>query len=154
MGPYLTAAWLNSRLWTRKSPRPVEVADGVWLGRVPASGLPPSLRGVVDTCAELSCRVPGVDYAGVPMLDMVAPPAAALRRAAAAIEAGRTRGAVLACCALGYSRSAASVATLLLASGRAGSVGKAVEIVRAARPAIVLGDAHLAAIASAADGAR
>ena len=36
LAPYLAAAWMNSRLWTRRAPQPVPVLDGVWLGRIPA----------------------------------------------------------------------------------------------------------------------
>lgn len=150
LAPYLAAAWINSRLWTRHAPQPVVVADAVWLGRLPCAALPEPLRGVVDTCAELSCRAPGAGYASVPMLDLVVATPAQLRTAADAIERLRMQGPVLVCCALGYSRSAASVATWLLRSGRARNVAEAVATVRAARPTIVLHDAHLQAIAAAA----
>lgn len=152
LAPYLGAAWINSRLWTRRAPQPVQVADGVWLGRLPGAALPAPLLAVVDTCAELSCRARGATYASVPMLDLVVPTADALRDAADAIERLRAQGAVLACCALGYSRSAASVAAWLLRSGRATDAADAVARVRAARPTIVLGKAHLHAIAIAAEG--
>src|SRR5690606_29284134 len=59
LAPYLGAAWLNSRWWTRRAPQPVKVADGVHLGRIPCARLPAGLVGVVDTCAELPCRAPG-----------------------------------------------------------------------------------------------
>ena len=35
--PYLLGAWINSRLWTRQHPKPDEIADGVWLGRLPSA---------------------------------------------------------------------------------------------------------------------
>lgn len=38
LAPYLAAAWLNSRLWTRKAQQPVQVGDNVWLGRFPDTG--------------------------------------------------------------------------------------------------------------------
>ncbi|HDS1039254.1 TPA: phosphatase PAP2/dual specificity phosphatase family protein [Stenotrophomonas maltophilia] len=152
LAPYLAAAWINSRLWTRRAPQPVDVAGGVWLGRIPCAALPAPLRGVVDACAELSCRAPGAAYANVPMLDLVVPAAAQLREAADAIEDLRAQGPVLVCCALGYSRSAASVATWLLRTGRVCSAAEAVAWVRAARPSIVLHDVHLQAIAAAAAG--
>ncbi|WP_032973322.1 dual specificity protein phosphatase family protein, partial [Stenotrophomonas maltophilia] len=150
LAPYLAAAWINSRLWTRRAPQPVQVADEVWLGRLPCTALPAPLWGVVDTCAELSCCAPGAAYAGVPMLDLVVATPAQLRDAADAIECLRAQGPVLVCCALGYSRSAASVATWLLRSGRACNVVDAVAMVRAARPSIVLHEVHLQAIAAAA----
>ncbi len=45
LAPYLGAAWINSRLWTRRAPQPVPVLDGVWLGRIPNGALPPPLGG-------------------------------------------------------------------------------------------------------------
>ncbi len=153
LAPYLGAAWINSRLWTRRVPQPVPVMDGVWLGRIPDGALPPPLSGVVDACAELSCRAPGAAYASVPMLDLVVPTPEQLREAVKAIEQLHAHGPLLVCCALGYSRSAASVATWLLRSGRAADADAAVAIVRVARPGIVLGAAHLHAITAAA-GAR
>lgn len=153
LAPYLGAAWINSRLWTRRAPQPVPVMDGVWLGRIPSEALAAPLVGVVDACAELSCRAQGAAYASAPMLDLVVPAPEQLREAAERIECLRARGPLLVCCALGYSRSAASVATWLLRSGRAADADSAVAIVRAARAGIVLGAAHLHAITAAA-GAR
>lgn len=150
LAPYLAAAWINSRWWTRGAPQPVRVIDAVWLGRLPGRRLSAPLQAVVDTCAELSCRAPGRAYASVPMLDLVVPTTADLRAASDAIERLHALGPVLVCCALGYSRSAASVATWLLRTGRADNVAHAVTLLRAARPSIVLHEAHLQAIAAAA----
>lgn len=150
LAPYLAAAWLNSRLWTRRAPQPVPVAADVWLDRMPARRLPAPLVAVVDTCAELSCTVAAPAYAGVPMLDLVVPSPAQLVEAAEAIERLRRHGPVLVCCALGYSRSAASVAVWLLRSGQAATLDAALAQLRAARPEVVLGPGHLAAIAVAA----
>jgi protein-tyrosine phosphatase len=83
------------------------------------------------------------------MLDLVTPAPAQLRDAAAAIEAARGAGPVLVCCALGFSRSAATIATWLVATRRAATVDEAVELVRRARPRIVLDAAACAAIAAA-----
>ncbi|HKA00743.1 MAG TPA: dual specificity protein phosphatase family protein [Candidatus Solibacter sp.] len=49
-------------------------------------------------------------------------------------------------CALGYSRSAASVAAWLIATGRSRSVSDAVEMIRARRNGIVLGPKYVAAL--------
>ena len=84
------------------------------------------------------------------MLDLIAPEPAALRRAAATIAEAQARGPVLACCALGYSRSAAAVATWLVTTGRAADPDGAIAVIRKARPRIVLRDATRAAIAAAA----
>lgn len=150
LAPYLAVAWLNSRLWTQRAPQPVAVAADVWLGRMPARRLPAPLLAVVDVCAELSCKVAAPAYASVPMLDLVVPSPAQLVEAAGAIERLRGNGPVLVCCALGYSRSAASVAVWLLRSGHASSLEQALAQLRAVRPQVVLGPAHRAAIAAAA----
>lgn len=152
--PYLWGAWINSRLWTRRAPQPVEVADGVWLGRMPGRGDVLRFAAAVDVCAELSAPSTLRVAAVRPMLDLVAPEPPALRAAARDIEAARATGAVLVCCALGYSRSAAAVAAWLLISGRADTVEAAVAQLRAARPAVVLGEAHLRALEQVRAGAK
>ena len=144
--PYRLGAALNARLWTRGLPASVEVAPGLRLGRRPsraeweAAGRP-SLLGL---CAEL--QLPPVPTARcVPMLDLVLPPAQQLRRAAAVIEGLRSRGEpAWVCCALGFSRSAASVVAWLGLHGAAGSLDGAHAAVRRARPQIVLRDGWLA----------
>ncbi|MEG3791839.1 phosphatase PAP2/dual specificity phosphatase family protein [Lysobacter sp. CCNWLW3] len=147
--PYLWGAWINSRLWTRRAPQPVEVADGVWLGRMPGRAEAARYAAAVDVCAELSAP-PALRLAAVrPMLDLVAPEPQALRAVARDIETARAAGAVLVCCALGYSRSAAAAAAWLLDSGRADTVEAAIARVRAARPAVVLGEAHRRALEDA-----
>jgi protein-tyrosine phosphatase len=138
LAPYLAGAWINSRLWTRRHPRPAAVIDGVSIGRVPSSD---EERAVVDLCAELPCGA-NRDYRSIPVLDLTAPGRADLQQAAEAIEAARLRGPVLVCCALGYSRSAAAVVAWLLQTRRAPDVESAMQIVRAARPAIVLKAEH------------
>lgn len=149
--PYLAAAWINSRAWTRRQPAPVEVADGVWLGRIPSRGDRQDFT-MVDVCAELP--LPGGTRPGdvvVPMLDLVAPDADLLKQAVLAIP--QTPGSpVLVCCALGYSRSATVSAGWLLHSGRAATVEAACERVRTARPAVVLGTAQVAALRLAFPG--
>jgi len=149
LAPYLALAHLNSRLWTLRDPHPIEVAGGVFLGRIPTAR---ELRGspfasIVDLTAELPCGAPGDrTYHPIPSLDLVVPHGESLRHAATAIEEARTNGAVLVCCALGYSRSAAAIAAWLLSTGRAASIDEALRIVRSARPAIVLGRDHCAAL--------
>ena len=86
------------------------------------------------------------------MLDLVAPDAATLRAAADAIEDAQASGPVLVCCALGYGRSVASVATWLTRSGRAATVEAAITLLRAKRPGLVLKPDQIAAITEAARG--
>lgn len=148
--PYVLGAWLNSRAWTRRHPGPDAVADGVWLGRMPSSNdmRRGGFAGLLDLSAELPAPHGPWAYENLPWLDLVAPEPDQLREAARRIEALRTRGPLLVCCALGCSRSACAVAAWLLHTGRAGTVRDAVEQVQAHRPCIVLGAQHHAALAA------
>ncbi|MCC4621950.1 phosphatase PAP2/dual specificity phosphatase family protein [Xanthomonas cassavae CFBP 4642] len=150
--PYLLAAWCNSRVWTRCDPLPRKVCDDVWLGRIPLPAQRAGFAAVVDLSAELSLHAARPHDQVLPMLDLVPPAPASLAAAADAIEAARAQGAVLVCCALGYSRSAASVASWLVRSGRARDVDAAIAQLHAVRPTIVLGRAHRTAIVAACSG--
>jgi membrane-associated phospholipid phosphatase len=150
LAPYLAAAWINSRLWTRKHPLADQVMDDVWLGRIPsADTLKRSLfTGVVDLCAELPLNPGATPYHLLPVLDLTPPTSEQCLRAAQAIERLRHHGPVLVCCALGYSRSATAVAAWLLYSGRAANVNDAILQIRRARPNIVLHPAHRLALST------
>lgn len=162
LAPFLLAAWINSRLWTRNDRASVEVADGVWIGRIPSrrdlagrdfvSG---DFATIIDLCAELP-RLAGPDphhaerrYHALPVLDLTAPPPETLRAAAALIERRRSAGPVLVCCALGYGRSATAVAFWLAATGRCRDADAAFAAIRAVRPRIVLDEAARAAVVAA-----
>jgi Dual specificity phosphatase, catalytic domain/PAP2 superfamily len=150
--PYLAVAWGNSRLWTWRDNKPVVVADGVFLGRVPTQRelAASPFAGVVDLAAEIDVSPGGSALAVVPMLDLVRPDADALAHAAQSIERLRAAGPVLVCCALGYSRSACAVAAWLLATGRARDVDTAIAAVREARAVVVLDAGHAAALSGLA----
>jgi membrane-associated phospholipid phosphatase len=135
LAPYTAAAWLNSRWWTRSQGPAEEIVPGVWLGRAPA-GSGEGFRSVVNVAAELHIGHPQVR--DVPMLDLVEPKAEQLDAAAQAIEDFAKARPTLVCCALGYSRSAASVAAWLTASGEVSSREEAIERIREHRPQIVL----------------
>lgn len=141
LGPYLLAARLNSRWWTRRLATTDPVGTGLLLGRLPSKA---DLRrhdvvGIVDLCAELPCPTPGVRHTVVPLLDLVRPTLAQLEQASAAIDEARQFGRVLVCCALGFARSALAVAAWLLRTGAASSPVDAVAQVQRARPSVVLG---------------
>jgi len=132
------------------------VVDGVSLSRIPSARDRARLAGanLIDLCAELPSPRGAARVRAIPMLDLVPPPPERLRDAADVIERARRHGPVLACCALGFSRSAAAVATWLVVTGRAATTEDAVARLRAARPRIVLDGAALAAIGSAAGAPR
>lgn len=148
--PYTLAARANAWLWTRRRPQPDEVADGVWLGRLPdaASMRAGGFRGLVDLTAELPAPLGPWAHAGLPWLDLVAPTPSQLEAAARHIARLQPGGPVLVACALGYSRSASAVAAWLITTRRAASVDEAVAILQRARPRVVLGPAHRKALAS------
>jgi protein-tyrosine phosphatase len=151
LAPYLLGAWINSRLWTYRQPAPSQVVEGIYLGRLPASKDLEGFTALVDLCAELPLQRKPAHYCSLPSLDLVAPDVLTCQRAAAAIERLRHHGPLLVCCALGYSRSATAVAAWLLHSGRCKDVNAAVELIRQARPKVVLGPQHLAALQSLID---
>lgn len=147
--PYTLAAWLNARWWTLARPQPDLIADDVWLGRLPTAAAMTAggFAALCDVTAELPAPRGPWRYAGLPWLDLVPPGSEQLLAAARQIEALRGQGPVLVACALGYSRSAAAVAAWLRLSGRADSMASALDILRRQRSTVVLGSAHLAALA-------
>ena len=151
--PYRIGAWINSRAWTFGQAPSVAVTDEVSIGRFPIDTEARRLA-VVDVTAELAAPRGARRWESVAMLDLVMPTPAALADAAAAIERARRAGPVLVCCALGYSRSAASVATWLVASGQAVDAQGAIATIRRVRPQIVLDDRAAAAISAAVPQAR
>lgn len=150
--PYVAAAWINSRLWTRKQPQPNEVVDNIWLGRMPDRVQLAPFKAIVDLCAELPLNPRGRAYQSIAVLDLSVPSAKQCLAAAQAIEQLRQHGPLLVCCALGYSRSATAVAAWLLHSGRVSTVDAAVAMIKAARPHVVLHPAHRQALEAAYAG--
>ena len=151
LAPYLLGAWWSSRWLTRRTTASVEVAPGIWLGRAPgrADQLSQYHASVLDLTAEFSLGPLAEvrSYRNVPLLDLVAPSAAELAQAVAALNALAAHPPVLVHCALGYSRAAVVVAAWLLHHGAATSVAEALAQVRAVRPWVVLTPAHCAALA-------
>ncbi len=82
LAPYTGAAWLNSQWWTRHEPVGVEIADGVWLGRLPTRSERKTLgiSSIVDLCAELPIQTGQVEYRNVAVLDLTVPTTAQLDR--------------------------------------------------------------------------
>jgi membrane-associated phospholipid phosphatase len=151
LAPYLVGAWWSSRLLTRREAAGAEVAPGIWLGRAPGrSDWPHRPPGaVLDLTAEFSAGplAEACPYRSVPLLDLVAPSAAGLAQAVAALDALAAHRPVLVHCALGYSRAAVVVAAWLLHHGVAATVAEATAQVQAARPQVVLTPAHQAVLA-------
>ncbi|MDO5652889.1 MAG: phosphatase PAP2/dual specificity phosphatase family protein [Brachymonas sp.] len=153
--PYRVAAWINARLWTRGQALANEVLPGVWLGRLPstsewvAAGRP----RIVSLCAELQAPHQA-DARCVPLLDLLPPTPDQLQQASRAIadmqkNVSHQAPPLWACCALGYSRSAAALATWLVDSGHCTNADEALACIRRVRPQVVLHTAHLHAVQQA-----
>ena len=129
----------------------MEVADGVFLGRLPRKGAPCTYAAAIDVTAELpGLAVPGLAWHAFASLDLLPVPVARLRAAADALDIARRRGPVLVCCALGFQRSALVAACWLVRSGLAGNAAAAIEQVRAAGRPVHLSFAAYALIEEAA----
>ena len=139
---------MNRACWLRHARDHDAITPRLALGSNRAAA---SFAAVVDTCAELPPRGRPAHYRCVPMLDMVAPEADELRRAAAAIEALlRVQSApVLVCCALGYGRSVAALVTWLVCYGGCADMDDALARIRQTRPLARLPDETRAAVAQA-----
>lgn len=135
LAPYLAAAWLNSRWWTRGEPAACEIASGVWIGRLPTSRERAALgiASMVDMTAELPAAAGSNKYKNIPVLDLTVPTAAQFDRTVASIEDFEADRPTLVCCALGYARSAAAVAAWLVATRRAASVDAAIAMIEERR---------------------
>jgi len=144
LAPYLLGAWLNSRCWTAKHPEPSEIVSGLWLSRLPSRAVIKQLQplALIDCCAELPFIAYNQRVLYVPMLDLLAPEVAQIEQGVAAINTTRRLNNTLVFCALGYSRSAVIVVASLIDQGQAASIDDAIEIVRKARPRLVLSALH------------
>jgi len=121
------------------------ITPNIWLGvhlnaREAQHAVARGITAVLDLTAEIS-EAPAflqVAYRNIPVLDLTAPDAGQLRDAAQFISTQSERGIVYVHCKVGYSRSAAAVGAYLLKSGRAKTVAHALELLRSARPGIII----------------
>ena len=146
--PYLVGARVNAFAWAR-SLQPTTIAMGLQLGRLADAS---KADAVLDLTAEMPTPKTRARVTARPMLDLVAPSPRDLADAALALDRLRKatpHGAVLVCCALGYSRSAAVAAVWLAAFGGLGTAERAIAHLRRHRPGIVLGQQLRANITAA-----
>jgi membrane-associated phospholipid phosphatase len=147
--PYLLLAKLNSRLWRSGPRRAVEIRDGVHIDGLPGRGEAARFTTVIDLCAELPATATPKQCRALPMLDLVTPSPERLYEAARVFEEARRRGPVLVCCALGFSRSPAAIATWLSIQGKIDAL-QAIEEIRRVWPHVRLRMADRIAIERAA----
>ncbi|QED91586.1 phosphatase PAP2/dual specificity phosphatase family protein [Eikenella exigua] len=147
--PYLAGVRLNMAYWLRGKAKAARVRDDVLIGSV--LGVSDDLPAVLDVCAEYPRPRYRGAYRALPLLDMVAPSENNLMQAASLLEElRRQHGKVLACCALGYGRSAAAVLTWLLAYGGCRDLAQATAELKQARPQMVLPPETATAVEAAA----
>ena len=143
--PYLVGQ-RASLAWYRRQCRPHDaVTPHLWIGRhlnvrEAAQAVAAGVVAVVDLTPDFDepsifTRLP---YLNVPTLDLTAPDPASLQRAVQFVTTHMQRGIVYVHCKIGYSRSAAVVASSLLASGDASTVEEALAMIRGARPQAVI----------------
>lgn len=145
LAPFLAGQYF-SLLYYRNRSRPWdEVVPGVWigrkLGRVEArQALGRGITAVLDLTSEFSEAAPFLagHYLNLPVLDLTAPTQTQLGKAAAFIREHSVHGKVYVHCKIGYSRSAAAVGAYLLKTGFADTAEEAVELIRRARPLLIV----------------
>lgn len=128
--PYLTAALINSRLWTFKAPDSVHVCDNVWIGRFPSRKELVRFQTILDMTCEFNAYTFNGEWICVPMLDLVAPDVEDLRHAVILLEQAQQKGPVLVVCALGYGRSVLVVIAWLIKTRRCENVQAALTFIR------------------------
>ncbi|WP_175974289.1 phosphatase PAP2/dual specificity phosphatase family protein [Burkholderia sp. BCC1047] len=152
LAPTIAGAFVNSRLWTFRQPAPVRIDERVSIGRTPTTReiRRHGFTALVDLTAEMprwAAADASLAYACVPQLDLVAPTAAQLAQAVAALERLHGDGRdVLVCCALGYGRSVLCAAAWLAVRRGLTDARDALAAVRAVRPCAVWSDESVAVL--------
>jgi protein-tyrosine phosphatase len=153
LGPVLFGQEMSRRYYRRQCHAWDELTPQVWIGGVldrdeAIALLKGGVTAVLDLTAEFSEPAPlrSVTYRNIPILDLTAPNADQLTEIAAFIERESANGIVYVHCKIGYSRTAAAVAAYLLRSHLARSTPEALDLVRRARPSVVVRPEVLAAL--------
>ncbi|HEY2125371.1 MAG TPA: phosphatase PAP2/dual specificity phosphatase family protein [Chthoniobacterales bacterium] len=145
LGPCLAGQWLSFLHYRRQCAAWNEVVPGVWIGRKLSARealevIGAGVASVLDLTAEFSEAKPfrRLRYRNEAILDLTAPTLEQLHEMAQFVAEGARNGIVYVHCKIGYSRSVAAVASYLMLSGQAGSVGEAVARIRQVRPTVVV----------------
>ncbi|SFC37623.1 phosphatase PAP2/dual specificity phosphatase family protein [Pragia fontium] len=142
LAPYQIGAWCSFRHFSAKYDPYNEIVPGIVLGSYPRKNL--QVKAVLDMTSEWQkSRYTGsLAYAACPQLDLLAPSVAELQRAVQELNQLHTQGDVLVHCALGLSRSATVVAAWLLQQNKVSNISQAIEVIRQARPGVILRESH------------
>ncbi|HKP92911.1 MAG TPA: phosphatase PAP2/dual specificity phosphatase family protein [Chthoniobacterales bacterium] len=153
LAPVLFGLHLSRLYYRRQCRHWDEVTPSVWVGgvlseREAAEVVRRGVTSVLDLTAEFSEARPFLrcDYRNIAVLDLTAPRTRQLEEIVDFIEDKSRNGIVYVHCKIGYSRSAAAAAAWLLKNGKARSVSDAIEVVRKARPCVVVRPEVIAAL--------
>ena len=145
LAPWLAAQYASLIYYRRQAPRWSVVVPHVWIGRhlrewEAKEAVKRGVRAVLDLTGEFSesRAFRALPYLNLPVLDLTAPSRDELRAGVAFINAHRQQGAVYVHCKIGYSRSAAVVASWLMDAGLSVNAGDAAARIRAVRPSVIV----------------
>ena len=145
LAPWLFAQYVSWIYYRYRAPRWSVVAPNVWIGRhlrewEANEAISRGVRAVVDLTGEFSetRAFRALPYLNLPVLDLTSPSPQDLHAAVEFINAHRHRGVVYVHCKIGYSRSAAVIASWLIDAGLAATADEAVVRIRRARPSLVV----------------
>jgi len=145
LAPWLVAQYASLVYYRYRAPAWSVVAPRVWIGRQlreqeANEAVTAGVKAVVDLTGEFSetRAFRALPYLNLPVLDLTAPSPDDLHAAIEFINAHRHEGVVYVHCKIGYSRSAAVVASWLMDGGLAATAGEAITRIRAARPSLIV----------------
>jgi len=145
LAPVLFGQELSRRYYRRQCRAWDKLTPRVWIGGVlsrgeAAAAVKSGVTAVLDLTAEFSAPrcFQTLHYHNIPILDLTAPSLAQLEEAAAFIGRESEDGIIYVHCKIGYSRTAAAAIAYLLRSGTADTVAEAVDLVRRARPPVII----------------
>lgn len=145
LAPVRLGQWLSLQYYKRATHSWDRITPNLWIGRQltdkeAREAVQQGVTAVLDLTAEFQepTTFQRLAYKNIPVLDLTAPTNSQLKEAVDFISAERARGVVYVHCKVGYSRTAAIVGAVLVASGEASDFEDAAKILRAARPDIVI----------------
>ncbi|PYI93109.1 MAG: serine/threonine protein phosphatase [Verrucomicrobia bacterium] len=145
LGPVLLGQEISRLYYRRQCCAWNELTPWVWIGGVlsekeAAAAIRRGVTAVLDLTAEFSEPAPfrSVSYKNIPILDLTAPTLGQLEESVAFIEEQSRTGIVYVHCKIGYSRTAAAATAYLLCARTMRTVSEAIDLLRRARPTIVI----------------
>lgn len=157
--PYLLFAWINSRIWTRQHPEDSSVIQldscQIYLGRIPNTNTLAQYQAVFDCSTELPLLLQprsNCEYQQYLSLDLIPIQADQLQVAVQHFDQlfsqlplaeFNQHNHLLIFCALGYSRSTSILCAWLVKNNHVANVNEAIDLVKKARPWIVLNDTQI-----------